>query len=228
LLEYTGFHAKKANSLKMLNQARSLLYHYYVEVCGWKIYKDNPSGIRIEKSKEGFMLNDDYDEQSIWFLLYLKQHPIGCIRICGSGPQNILEMEKYANAQNRLKHIFSQRKQLNLVEFNREVVLPQYVCNESLLSLLEAPLIYCLQKNCSILTSCVFKEWYTIYTMLGFKRLTESQFKYHDTDPNYVDIFFTKNSSLSEIVSNIALLSNSSSNIQIQEPYLDNIKYSVL
>lgn len=212
----------------MLNQARSLLYHYYVEVCGWKIYKDNPSGIRIEKNKDGFILTDDYDKESIWFLLYLKQLPIGCIRICGSDPKNILEIEEYENAQKRLKYIFNQRKQLNLIEFNREAILPQYVCNESLLSLLEAPIIYCVQKKCSILTSCVFREWYIIYTMLGFERLRESQFKYHDTDPNYVDMFFAKNSSLSKIVSNIQLLLNSAANIQIQEPYLDNIKYSVL
>ncbi len=199
---------KEANSLEMLNQARSLFYHYYIEIHEWEIYDVNHSGICIVKGKEGFMLEDNYDEESIWFLLYLKQIPIGCIRICGVDQNKILEIEEYANVRRKLKDIFSKKKQLNLVGFNREVVLPQYGCDQSLLCLLEAPIAYCLQKNRSILTSCVFQEWYTLYTILGFEELTSAKFKYYETEPHYLDVFFAESMNLLKILNNIPLLLN--------------------
>jgi hypothetical protein len=197
-------HVELVINQTMLDQARCLLYQCYIQKLGWMFPQDNPSGLSFRMIEQGCILVDDYDKKSVWFLLFLRQHPIGTMRICYPDDDNTLEIERYPSAKCVASRLLFSGDHHCWVELNREAILPEYMFNQqALLILLQALLRYCYNNKLSVLTSCYFQEWHDIYSSIGFDNLEDAQFKYFDQDEKDVEIFFVKTSKLKKILVNI-------------------------
>ncbi len=179
------------NEPEQLNKARSLLHCCYLEHLEWEIAHCNPSGIKIQKWENQAIISDDYDDLAVWFsVLDDNDDCIVCGRLCHNDSNGLLEIERYDNAIKSLKDILQKKNQFNIVELNREAVLPKYADNSKVyLLLLKLIFEYCLKNNYSILTTSNLIRWVDIYDKIGFKRL-EAVFKYFDSEPEPVVSYF--------------------------------------
>lgn len=185
-----------------LEKAKTLLYEYYIEKLKWDIPTDNYSGIKIEKTYQKKKFVDDYDDYSTWFsVMNENNNVIACARLCKEDIGGLLEIERYSEAKQRLRPLLNSKKQLNLIELNREAILPDNPNNKvASLVLLKFIFSYCLKHNYSVLTTTNIPEWSALYNSLPLKRLCDCQFKYAETDPNPVEVYFIKNRNLNNIL----------------------------
>lgn len=192
-----------------LNKARSLLYYCYLEHLEWEIAHCNPSGIKIQQQGNGAIISDDYDDLAIWFSVLNNNNDDDCIacgRLCHNDFDGLLEIERYHNARKSLKDILEKKKQLNIVELNREAVSPKYAENSKpYLLLLKSIFQYCLNKNHTILTTSNLVKWVEIYDQIGFKRLN-STFKYFDAEPEPVVAYFACTHDIENMLKKIDVL----------------------
>lgn len=188
-----------------LEKAKTLLYEYYIEKLKWDISTDNCSGIMIKKTCKQKKFMDDYDDYSIWFSVSNENDDVvACARLCKEDTGGLLEIERYSEAKQRLRTIFNSKRQLNLIELNREAILPNYPDNKvTSLLLLKSIFSYCLKHNYSVLTTTNISEWVTLYNSLPLTNLYHCKFKYAETDPNPVEVYFIKYSNLHNILTEI-------------------------
>lgn len=188
-----------------LEKAKTLLYEYYIEKLKWDIPTDNYSGIRIKKTYQQKKFVDDYDDYSIWFSVTNENNTvIACARLCKEDTRGLLEIERYSEAKQLLRPILNSKKQLNLIELNREAILLDNPDNKvASLELLKFIFNYCLKHNYSVLTTTNIPEWLTLYNSLPFTKLYHCQFRYAETDPNPVEVYFMKNRNLNNILTKI-------------------------
>lgn len=188
-----------------LGKAKSLLYEYYIENLKWDVPPDNDSGIKIKRTDQYNKLVDDYDHYSIWFsVANEKNDVIACARLCKEDPRGLLEIERYFSAKQRLQTVLNSKKELNLIELNREAILPGYPNNKAAsLLLLECIFKYCKQHNYSVLTTTSIPEWLAFYNSLPFTRLYDCQFRYAETDPKPVEVYFIEHKHLDNIINKI-------------------------
>lgn len=188
-----------------LGKAKTLLYEYYIEKLKWDIPTDNYSGIRIKKTYQQKKFVDDYDDYSIWFSVTNENDDvIACARLCKEDTGGLLEIERYSEAKQLLRPILNSKKQLNLIELNREAILPDYPDNKVIsLVLLNFIFNYCLKHNYSVLTTTNIPEWLTLYNSLPLTRLYHCQFRYAATDPSPVEVYFIKYRSLNNVLTKI-------------------------
>lgn len=200
-------HSIIVNKIDYLNSARSLLHHYYLEHLEWEILHGNPSGIKIQRKNNQTIISDDYDDLAIWFSVQGDNNEcVACGRLCYNDSKGLLELERYANARKSLQDILLQKKELNIIELNREAVLPKYVeNNEPYLLLLKLIFEYCLKKGHSILTTCNLVEWMKIYDQIEFQSL-KATFKYFDSEPEPVKIYFAPFNEIEKILDKICFL----------------------
>lgn len=179
------------NEPEQLNQARSLLHCCYLEHLAWEIAHCNPSGIKIQQQGSRTIISDDYDDLAVWFsVLNDNNDCIACGRLCHNDSNGLLEIERYHNAKKSLKDILQKKKQFNIVELNREAILPKYAENKKpYLLLLKSIFQYCLKKNYAILTTSNLVKWVDVYDKIGFKRLNAA-FRYFDSEPEPVVVYF--------------------------------------
>lgn len=189
----------------VLEKAKTLLYEYYMEKLKWELSADNYSGIRIKKTCQKKKLIDDYDDCSIWFSVTNENNDVvACARLCKEDARGLLEIERYSEARQLLRPILNSKKQLNLIELNREAILPNYPDNKvTALLLLNSIFNYCLKHNHSVLTTTNIPEWLTLYNSLAFTRLDHCQFRYAETDASPVEVYFLKYSNLNNMLTRI-------------------------
>lgn len=188
-----------------LEKAKNLLYEYYIEKLKWDISTDNYSGIKIEKTSQQNKFVDDYDDYSIWFSVTNESEDVvACARLCKEDTKGLLEIERYSEAKRLLHSILNSKKQLNLIELNREAILPDYSRNKvASLILLKSIFNYCQKHNYSVLTTTNIPEWLTLYNSLPFTRLYDCRFKYAETDLKPVEVYFIENKELKNILNKI-------------------------
>lgn len=188
-----------------LEKAKTLLYKYYVDKLKWDIPADNYSGIKIKKTYLQNKLIDDYDDYSVWFsVLNENDDVIACARLCKEDTGGLLEIERYSKAKQQLRSILNSKKQLNLIELNREAISPDYPDNKvASLFLLKSIFNYCLEHNYSVITTTNIPEWLTLYNSLPFIRLNQCRFRYAEIDPNPVEVYFIKYRNLNKILTKI-------------------------
>lgn len=192
------------NEEKNLNKVRALLYACYLEHFEWEIEHTNPSGIKIQKQNHQTIIADDYDNLSIWFSVLEADNCIACGRLCYEDQNGLLEIERYPNARKSLQHIFTMKKEFNLIELNREAMLPKYENNPTpYLLLLKSILQYCIENNYGILTTSNLPKWVSMYNAIGFQQLEEVSFKYCDSEPLPVIVYLVQNHTIKEIIKNI-------------------------
>tara|TARA_Y100001001_G_C7937657_1_gene284393 strand:+ start:158 stop:853 length:696 start_codon:yes stop_codon:yes gene_type:complete len=184
---------RQINDLDTLNSARALLYHYYVEVLKWNIEVENPSGIVVKNSSKGLMLVDNYDECSDWFGLFNEKELIGCVRLHWYNKVPLLEIEQYAAAKENLDFLLSQKKELKIVEFNREAIMPKFSKNkEVLMNIMNTVFLLCQRKGASILTTTNIAEWQKLYEWILFEKLANIEFKYSPNEPKPTTVYFAQ------------------------------------
>lgn len=188
-----------------LEKAKTLLYEYYIEKLKWDIHTDNYSGIKIKKTYQQKKFVDDYDDYSIWFSVTNENNNVlACARLCKEDARGLLEIERYTEAKQLLRPILNSKKQLNLIELNREAILPDNPDYKvASLVLLKFIFNYCLTHNYSVLTTTNIPEWLTLYNSLPLIKLFDCQFRYAETDPNPVEVYFIKNRNLNNILTKI-------------------------
>jgi hypothetical protein len=205
--------ASVIEDVNTLEKAKTLLYDYYIETLKWDIPTDNYSGIKIKKICQQKKFYDDYDDYSIWFSVTNEINDVvACARLCKEDTAGLLEIERYSEAKQRLRSILNLKEQLNLIELNREAILPCYPDNKvSGLLLLKLIFNYCLKHKYSVLTTTNISEWLTFYNCLPFTRLHHCQFRYVETDPNPVEVYFINYKNLNNILTKIDFYLKSSS-----------------
>lgn len=188
-----------------MEKAKSLLYESYISHLAWEITHDNPSNIKINHIDGLTTLTDDYDDISTWFSISHGDDVIACARLCYEDEQGLLEVERYENAKGLLQPILAQKKALNIVELNREAMLPFYGETTTYFGLLLLKTIFshCLINKQSILTTSNITDWVVIYEMIGFSALEEYTFKYFDSEPHPVLVYFATESHLQQLLKNI-------------------------
>ena len=195
------------NSSVDLDKARSLLHSCYLEHLEWEITHGNPSGIKVQKNSNQTIITDDYDDLSTWFSVLEEQKPIACGRLCYEDSDGLLEIERYSNARKSLKNLLIKKTDLNIVELNREAILPKYINNKKLyFLLLESIFKYCLEKHQAIITTTHFENWIEIYGDIGFPRLDGLEFKYHDSEPSPVLVYFSDSQHIRVLLKRINIL----------------------
>lgn len=190
-----------------LNKARSLLHNCYLEHLEWEIIHSNPSGINVQKQSNWNIISDDYDELAVWFsVLNDENECVACGRLCHKDSNGLLEIERYPHVRKLLKDILEKKHEFNILELNREAILPKYAENPiPYLLLLKLIFQYCLNKNHSILTTSNLSQWVTMYDQLGFKRLNIS-FKYFDSEPEPVVVYFAQKFDIVKMLEKINFL----------------------
>lgn len=188
-----------------LEKAKALLYESYIKHLAWEITHGNPSNIQINHIDGLTTLTDDYDELSTWFSISHADEVIACARLCYEDQQGLLEIERYENARNILQPILLQKRTLNLVELNREAMLPFYGETKTYFGLLLLKTIFshCLSLNQSILTTSNIADWVVIYEMIGFKAIEEYTFKYFDSEPQPVLVYLAQPEDIRHVLKNI-------------------------
>ena len=188
-----------------LGKAKTLLYEYYIEKLKWVIPTDNYSGIKIKKTCQQKKFVDDYDDYSTWFSVKNENDEvIACARLCKEDIGGLLEIERYSEAKRLLHPILNLKKQLNLIELNREAILPSYPANKiASLVLLRFIFNYCLKHNYSILTTSNIPEWLKLYNSLPLTRLDHCRFRYTETDQNPVEVYLIKYENLNNVLNKI-------------------------
>lgn len=192
------------NESENLNKARSLLHHCYLEHLEWEIAHNNPSGIKIQNKNNQTIISDDYDDLSIWFSVLNEGDCITCGRLCHDDANGLLEIERYPNAKKTLHNIFKRKNELNIVELNREATLPKFVNDEKpYLLLLKSIFEYCIEKKHAVLTTSNLPKWVDIYEKIGFQQLEGAAFKYFDSEPVPVTVYFADNSNIKDMCKKI-------------------------
>ena len=198
-----------------LNNARALLYQSYIQDLAWEITHDNPSNIKIHHVDEHTTLTDDFDELSVWFSISNKEAVIACARLCHEDENGLLEIERYENARRCIKPILDQKEKLNIIELNREAILPRYSEQRELygLILLREIFEYCLAQNYTILTTSNIPDWISIYELISFKGMDEYSFKYFDSEPSSVSVYLATPGDIKRLLENINCCLNAHRNI---------------
>lgn len=188
-----------------LEKVRVLLYEYYIEKLKWEVPSDNDSGIKIKNTDQKNKFFDDYDDCATWFsVANQNDEVVACARLCREDKEGQLEIERYSQAKQRLYSVLNAKKQLNLIELNREALLPDYSDNKMIsLLLLKYIFNYCLKHNYSVLTTTNIPEWLTLYNSLPFTKLDDCQFRYAVTDPKPVEVYFIEYTKLDNILHKI-------------------------
>lgn len=188
-----------------LNNARALLYESYIKDLAWEITHDNPSNIKIHHLDNHTTLTDDYDDLSIWFSISDPNEVIACARLCQEDKNGLLEIERYENACRIIQPILDQKRKLNIIELNREAILPQYSAQRELygLILLKEVFEYCLSNNYTILTTSNIPDWIALYELIGFEKIDKYTFKYFDSEPSPVLVYLAPPADIKRLVENI-------------------------
>jgi len=188
-----------------LNNARALLYESYIKHLAWEITHDNPSNIRINHIDHHTTLTDDYDDLSIWFSINHENEVIACARLCREDSNGLLEIERYSNAVESIKPLLEKKAELNILELNREAILPWYTGHKPYYALLLLKNIfeYCVRHKYTILTTCNIEEWLSIYDMISFEYLDNYTFKYFDSEPLPVLVYLATPADLEILINNI-------------------------
>ena len=188
-----------------LANAKALLYESYIKHLAWEIKHDNPSNIKIHHLNERTTLTDDYDDLSVWFSINHKNNLVACARLCHDDNNGLLEIERYNNAAQTLKPLLSKKKMLNIIELNREAILPEYSDKKELfgLLLLKEVFEYCLINRKTILTTCNIDDWVSIYDLISFQCLDNYTFKYFDSEPHPVLVYLATPIEIKELLINI-------------------------
>lgn len=191
MINQLKIYSKILSEPSCLNNARALLYKSYVKHLSWDIVDNNPSNIKINQCNHQITLTDDYDDLSVWFSVVLNNQIISCARLCGEDSNGLLEIERYENARNTIQPILDKKNELNLIELNREAILPEYSPHKELFGLLLLKRIFehCLLKNQTLLTTCNISDWTSIYSLIDFKPLTNYSFKYFSSEPLPVQVY---------------------------------------
>lgn len=190
-----------------IGKAQTLLYEYYIEKLKWDVPPNNDSGIKIKKTNQYHQFVDDYDPYSTWFSVANKKNAvIACARLCKEDADGLLEIERYHQAKQRLHTVLSAKKELNLIELNREAILPGCPDNKvASLLLLDCIFNYCQTHGYSVLTTTNIPEWLALYDSLPFTKLDDCQFRYAETDPKPVEVYFIEHKNLKSLLAKINL-----------------------
>lgn len=203
-----------------LNNARALLYESYIKDLAWEITHDNPSNIKIHHIDEHTTLTDDFDELSVWFSISNKDEVIACARLCSEDENGLLEIERYENATRSIKPILDQKEKLNIIELNREAILPGYSEQRELygLILLREIFEYCLSHNYTILTTSNIPDWISIYKLISFEEIDKYTFKYFDSEPLPVSVYLATPIDIRRLLENINYCLNEHRNEALTHP----------
>lgn len=189
---------------KNISNEQVLLYECYIRHFAWEITHSNPSNIRIEHVEGLTLLADDYDSISVWFSIKNKDKLLACARICFEDESNLLEVERYSNAKEFLQPILKQKNFLKIVELNREAILASHVHEKKIcLLLLKAIFEYCFNNNYSILTTSNIPEWVDVYKIISFNNIPQYTFKYFDSDPSPVLVYFATPPEIKKLIQHI-------------------------
>lgn len=188
-----------------LDNARALLYESYIKDLAWEITHDNPSNIKINHIDNHTTLTDDFDELSVWFSISNNDEVIACARLCSEDENGLLEIERYENARQCIKSLLDQKEKLNIIELNREAILPGYSEQRELygLILLKEVFEYCLSNNYTILTTSNIPDWIAIYELISFEEIDEYTFKYFDSEPLPVAVYLATPADIKRLIANI-------------------------
>jgi hypothetical protein len=182
----------------LFGQVKAFLYKCYIQEFGWQVPSDNPSRIVFKESTEGLsLLTDDYDKHALWFAAVQANCIVACARLCTVDSNNLLELERYPEAREKLHLLLKEKEQLNIIELNREAIsLKESKYEKPCLFLLEKIFTYCLQKGFSILTTTNMVNWLNIYDKISFPKLEGFSFKYHVEDKDEVVVYFAQKEDL--------------------------------
>ena len=186
------------NDNTVIKNTCALLHDYYVEHHGWDMPIQNPSGLVIKTLNNKKSLTDNYDQHSIFFTVTNRNNDIvSCARLCTGDKEKCLEIEKYENAKNCLKSLLIKKEALNIIEMTREGINLNYLNDEqAYLLLLHEIFNFCLENKYSLLTTTNLPEWEKIYEIISFPQLQDMKFKYIDSEPNKVNVYFALNNQL--------------------------------
>lgn len=186
-------HFSTTQNIEFINQSRHLLHEYYVNELGWQIQKHNASKIKIISNNTSDIprniLVDDYDSISTWFVGLKGQSVIACARLCGDDNNGLLEAERYSEARLNLSHIFAKKKNLNLIELNREAIHIEYRNYEVYLLLLKIILQHCISNKQSILMTTCHPDLIYLYKLISFPKMEHASFKYDSSEPVPVNVY---------------------------------------
>ncbi len=210
-LDYPGFlQVNMIHDLDSLNEARSLLYHCYIEKMKWDIQQNNCSGIHVDIIKQKFCLVDDYDQIAIWFSVKQQGKIVACARLCPEDLNGKLELERYPEAQRILGFTVEKlKREFRVIELNREAILPHYAAGNSARILLFKKIFeYCILNRYAIITATHIQDWTRFYNHILFTELKGLQFKYSAADLEKVTVYFASQKNIQEMNNKLNFITN--------------------
>jgi hypothetical protein len=161
-----------------LQAFQALLHDVYVATLGWAFDPQNPSGLRVETTKEGQkLLRDNFESQGTVFGVLDGPRLVGGIRLL-KPREGLLELEHY----HRLPAPFTGQN-LKKYEVNRMVVLPEYQQTTAAVLLLQGVAEFLTNRDCEVLfASLTEPEPAGLCTRLGFTPSESQKFKYSSRD----------------------------------------------
>ena len=157
---------------------RRLLHDVYIRDLGWKIAAQNPSGIVIEKDKEGFLcFRDAFERHSTVFGVFENDVLVGSIRLVRP-VEGKLEVEQYRKLPSHLRSIPEKK-----LEANRMVIRSDRKSSPALVHLLHVVAEHLAQADCNLLFAALSEpEPATFCTKLGFTPSELDGFRYNSND----------------------------------------------
>ena len=161
--------------------AKRLLYKVYVEELDWIIPEDNPSNLKIEESRFGNILVDDYDLISTQFGGFYGEKLIAVHRII-SPLNGRLEVENYTQLP-----LFLQENCYH--ELNRLAIDIIFRKSPIFVLMLATAIKYMMECGCKYLIgTATFPEHGNLFCKIGGTKIDFPEFKYHVTDPKPVSL----------------------------------------
>lgn len=161
-----------------IREAKRLLYQCYVQEGEWDIPSQSASDIKATMLSDGWELTDKYSSDAVWFGAYYKSELIGCFRVLKQ-----LELPGYMDIPEVLK--------FQSTELNRLAIRSDYRNHRVVtLMLLRTAFDYAFSLNPVVYVTAECPEPSGMFQRMGLIRFDFDEFKYHDTDPNGVDILY--------------------------------------
>lgn len=172
---------------KLVDDACHLLYKTCMDVTHpWKFEPDNPSRLHVVSRNDRTMLTDLFTESANWLGVFHNDKMVACARLISqeNSPTGKMESEMYLGA--RIIDI----PRANCIEMNRVTVTRDYQGG-----VIHKLMILAVWEHCVLLQ----KDWLgctshlclrRLFQQIEFKPLLARAFKYAETDPEPVDVYY--------------------------------------
>ena len=174
------FSFRALTSLGEVHEAQRLLYSCYVQERGWRIPDNTASEIKVVKDRSGTRITDKYSEYAVWFGAYSGLDLVGCFRVL---PNKYLELPGYTEIPNALAD--------EAIELNRLAISSAYRKHRIItLVLLRVAFDYAFSQSKKVYVTAEKKDLSVLFQKMGLKRYKYNSFKYHESDPQSVELLY--------------------------------------